>query len=127
MTNSQIFKAAHKLAKTFKGNYQACFSLALKQIKAGIFETKSYLGKKVTFICEIGCRYITTWGQALSTNIHVVYEGKKYRAEAYFKHFAIKKDGNNVCIMPLGSARSFESKFEEKMDINQGLFGSHIK
>jgi oligoendopeptidase F len=31
-TKSEIFKAAHKLAKTFIGNYAACFSLALTEI-----------------------------------------------------------------------------------------------
>jgi hypothetical protein len=30
MTNSQKFTAAHKLAKTYEGNYRACFALALK-------------------------------------------------------------------------------------------------
>lgn len=29
---SQIFKAAHKLAKTFEGDYRACFSIALHTI-----------------------------------------------------------------------------------------------
>ncbi len=32
MTRSEIFKKAHKLAKSFVGNYLACFSLALKTI-----------------------------------------------------------------------------------------------
>ena len=31
MNKAMIFKAAHKLAKTFEGNYSACFSLALKE------------------------------------------------------------------------------------------------
>lgn len=34
MTKAEIFKAAHKLAKTFEGNYKACFALALKQVYA---------------------------------------------------------------------------------------------
>jgi hypothetical protein len=34
LTKSEIFKAAHKLAKTFEGNYKACFALALKQVYA---------------------------------------------------------------------------------------------
>lgn len=32
MTNSQIFTAAHKLAKTFEGNYSACLKMALIDI-----------------------------------------------------------------------------------------------
>lgn len=31
-TKKEIFIQAHKMAKTFTGNYQACFSLALKEI-----------------------------------------------------------------------------------------------
>lgn len=33
MTNSELFTAAHKLARTFEGNYSACFVLALQTIK----------------------------------------------------------------------------------------------
>jgi hypothetical protein len=33
MTKSEIFKAAHKLAKTFEGNYTACFVLALAEVR----------------------------------------------------------------------------------------------
>ncbi len=32
MTKSEIFKAAHKLAKSFEGDYRACFALALKEV-----------------------------------------------------------------------------------------------
>ncbi|MBC2303357.1 hypothetical protein [Listeria booriae] len=34
MTKQEIFKAAHKLAKTFEGNYSACFALALRTVYA---------------------------------------------------------------------------------------------
>lgn len=40
MTKSEIFKAAHKLAKTFEGDYQACFSLALKTVYANMESAK---------------------------------------------------------------------------------------
>jgi len=43
MTKSEIFKAAHKLAKTFEGNYRACFSLALREVLATSKETKMYI------------------------------------------------------------------------------------
>jgi hypothetical protein len=33
MTNSQLFTAAHKLAKTFIGDYKACFKLALHNLR----------------------------------------------------------------------------------------------
>jgi hypothetical protein len=36
MTNSQKFTAAHKLAKTYEGNYRACFALALKVLNSPI-------------------------------------------------------------------------------------------
>jgi len=32
-TKSEIFTAAHKLAKTFEGNYNACFVLALEIVR----------------------------------------------------------------------------------------------
>ena len=32
MTKQEIFKAAHKLAKKYEGNYQARFAYALKQV-----------------------------------------------------------------------------------------------
>ncbi|WP_239256708.1 hypothetical protein [Listeria ilorinensis] len=34
MTKKEIFVAAHKLAKTFEGNYGACFALALRTVYA---------------------------------------------------------------------------------------------
>lgn len=33
MTNAQIFKAAHSLARTFSGDYRACFALALRIVR----------------------------------------------------------------------------------------------
>lgn len=38
MTKSEIFKAAHKMAKTFVGSYVACFALALKSVYKSIKE-----------------------------------------------------------------------------------------
>lgn len=32
MNKAEIFKAAHKLARTFEGDYRACFALAIKEI-----------------------------------------------------------------------------------------------
>lgn len=40
MTNSEIFKAAHKLAKTFQGDYRACFALALRIVREEAFEVE---------------------------------------------------------------------------------------
>ena len=39
MTKSEIFKAAHKLAKTFIGNYKACFSLAIREVLSSLKNT----------------------------------------------------------------------------------------
>ncbi|MDQ7091774.1 MAG: hypothetical protein Q9M50_14255 [Methylococcales bacterium] len=36
MTRSNLFKSAHKLARSFEGNYLACFTLALNQILDGV-------------------------------------------------------------------------------------------
>lgn len=33
MTNSNIFKAAHKIASHYTGDYRACFKLALKEVR----------------------------------------------------------------------------------------------
>ena len=40
MSKSEIFKTAHKLAKTFEGNYSACLSMALKEVYAKIKSLK---------------------------------------------------------------------------------------
>lgn len=40
MSKAQIFKLAHKLAKTFEGNYSACLSMALKEVYAKIKSLK---------------------------------------------------------------------------------------
>jgi hypothetical protein len=40
MTNSEKFTAAHKLAKTYEGNYRACFALALKGVNEMIKESE---------------------------------------------------------------------------------------
>ncbi len=39
MTNSELFTAAHKLAKTFEGDYKACFVLALQTLRSNTMET----------------------------------------------------------------------------------------
>ena len=39
MKNSELFTAAHKLARTFEGNYSACFLLALQILKNNKMET----------------------------------------------------------------------------------------
>jgi len=46
MTNAQIFKAAHKLAKTFTGDYRACFSLALRDVYASLSTPKVERGNQ---------------------------------------------------------------------------------
>lgn len=40
MSKSEIFTAAHKMAKTFEGHYSACFALALREIYASMKEEK---------------------------------------------------------------------------------------
>jgi len=36
ISKKEIFSKAHQMAKTFEGNYRACFSLALKEIYSAI-------------------------------------------------------------------------------------------
>ena len=70
MTNSQLFTAAHKLAKTFIGDYRACFKLALHNLRNDInenimknqitanLESKEYFfnGKKGRFVVMNGTK-----------------------------------------------------------------------
>ena len=70
MTNSELFTAAHKLAKTFIGNYRACFTLALSNLRNNInennmknqitadLESKEYFfnGKKGRFVVMNGTK-----------------------------------------------------------------------
>ena len=59
MTNSQIFTAAHKLAKTFEGNYSACFKMALidvyYNVKNPVIEFKSDNQKTIELLekCDV--------------------------------------------------------------------------
>ena len=46
MTHAQIFTAAHKLAKTFTGDYRACFALALRDVYASLNTPKVEKGNK---------------------------------------------------------------------------------
>lgn len=40
MNKSQIFRNAHRLAKSYVGNYSACFALALTEVYASMKEAK---------------------------------------------------------------------------------------
>lgn len=51
MNKSEIFKEAHKLAKTFVGNYRACFSLALRLIRT----------KKLFKLSDVGIYNVKEW------------------------------------------------------------------
>jgi len=51
MTKQEIFKAAHKLARTFEGNYSACFKLAL----ISIYKLKTSDMKEVKKTLEYEC------------------------------------------------------------------------
>ncbi len=47
MTNSELFTAAHKLARTYEGDYRACFVLALQTLKTTDMRTIEELTEKV--------------------------------------------------------------------------------
>ena len=61
MTNSELFKLAHRLAKKYIGHYSACFALALKTIRNPVKKVNTIM-KEVNVIkknrkffkCEIG-------------------------------------------------------------------------
>jgi hypothetical protein len=60
MTNSQKFTAAHKLAKTYEGNYRACFALALKVLNSPIEYQAPTVIRKAFFTdyqTEFGIRF----------------------------------------------------------------------
>ena len=127
MTNSQLFKSAHKLAKTFTGSYLAKFTLALEQIRAGLFQIKSYSGRDFIILCEIGNLLMNGWGKCFNTNISLIVDGITYKAEAYFNFYAIKIDGEMKNFASLTEIMNIEREFETKMSINQGFLGSHVK
>lgn len=68
-TKKEIFIQAHKMAKTFTGNYSACFSLALKEIFQAI---KTFNAPKVeenTNLLEATMRlkFNTEWRNGLTS------------------------------------------------------------
>jgi hypothetical protein len=40
MTKANMMREAHKMAKTFEGNYSACLALALRTLNRGVIEMK---------------------------------------------------------------------------------------
>ena len=52
MTNSEIFKAAHKLAKTLVGNYAAKLSMALKSVYASLKEIVEDVIEEIVIVCD---------------------------------------------------------------------------
>ncbi len=52
MTQSQIFTAAHKLAKTYEGNYSACLSLALREVYESLNSNSMDAKKLADYIAQ---------------------------------------------------------------------------
>lgn len=82
MTRSEIFKAAHKLAKTFVGSYVACFALALKSVYKSIKEKVVKTAKQIAdALNEQGYKYYGErakgWESA-DGKVQRIYFGRDY-------------------------------------------------
>jgi hypothetical protein len=81
LTKSQIFKAAHKLAKRYEGSYQARFALALKEVYK-VIAFANAVQKRDSFVsCYINPKDIYT--------IEGSYRAK--RSEAYTYNFLTRR------------------------------------
>ena len=89
MNKKEIFKAAHKLAKTFEGNYSACFSMALKEIYStaslpvitNIKEWSNYGKKRVYFEISNARFYFDVINAEFTVNEKCTTQGIKNRFE----------------------------------------------
>ena len=100
MTRSEIFKKAHKLAKSFVGNYAACFSLALKTIYKQAKEKMMKTAKQIAeLLNEQGFKYYGARAKGWESE-----DGKVQRV--YFgRDYVTIEDGNAHANKP-GKARA---------------------
>lgn len=93
-TKKEIFIQAHKMAKTFTGNYQACFSLALKEIFQAI---KTFNTPKVD-VSEIEqkmrIKFNSLWQLGFS---NISLEKNTYEIKETLKSLGFKFNGFAKC------------------------------
>ena len=89
MNKSEFFKLAHKRASAYEGNYQACFQLAIKEIKEELLndyvfnspvvtDKKTKGSKKLTLFTKIKNYFTTSNKLVVNTlyhNVNIMYKG----------------------------------------------------
>ena len=109
-TKSEIFKAAHKLAKTFEGNYRACFALALVEVNN--LPVKIKKGNKGYKMAQKLANKLTEVASYQRWNQNSLYN--MYFDDFYQFIFAIKE------------TETFAAKIAETVDENCQLNGYNI-
>lgn len=107
MTKSNKFKAAHALAKTFTGNYKACFSAALIHVNAilklsGIAKD-TYIAQNITGnVDKIAETKLSFFRASVESNkitlVKNTYEVKETLKEIGFKFNSIARTWTKSCV-----------------------------
>jgi hypothetical protein len=97
MTNSELFTAAHKLAKTFEGNYTACFVLALKTLKETKMETTTEKIKRLKNEVKEAKTPTTEGRQTLARNCKELYNIIEAGLYEKYGEDAINDAYNDLC------------------------------
>lgn len=108
MTRSQIFTAAHKLAKTFVGNYSACFALALREVYASAKLPKMDVNEAMKKIQELGFT-AELWSKGGITRIYIKFKHNGSRKLGGF----IGSDKNEAKAEACGK---FTAKYQALLD-----------
>ena len=91
-TKSEIFTAAHKLAKNYEGNYNACFSLALTSI---YFSLKSNILKetdKAVLVRAVVSQIV----REMDEDFEITKSEKFSETELWIPRSQITKSGHSV-------------------------------
>ena len=110
-TKSQIFKEAHIIAKTFEGDYRACFAEALmisyKNAKEGF--TPDFVKVKLNPIDKTNPKSIFN-----ALNGH--FEGGKFNLTIVWNHFA-----NEIFLTVSEKSRGFQADIAKKALLGQNI------
>lgn len=79
MTKANMMREAHKMAKTFEGDYTACLALALRTLNKEE-EVKTTTIEELTTIIENNGRYVSYVRETANGYELTVKEGSNYRA-----------------------------------------------
>ena len=118
MTKSQIFTAAHQLAKTFEGDYSACFALALREVRQSNTQqslTLRAVGHTSESSIEVSfedvARYVADqWGR-FKVKPSLI-EAVKADAAHIEGNVVIRFDRGQSKISPLQGAAEFSDRYE---------------